>query len=147
LFFQGSSLSSPGLAIARIDTQAYRSACLLTLALLKWRLEHGQLPPRLDDLDAFSLTFAIDPWSGRMFGYLPDGSGWPLKFANLTPTTRPLLWSAGGSGARVIPLGGTETGRPAYHIALGWPGARLLAGTAQRGIGLGFEIPSAAQAR
>jgi hypothetical protein len=135
---QYDALSADGLAMMRIDTEAHRSACLLRMALIRWRLEKGQLPPRLDYLSGPAVQFILDPWSGQMWGYLPEGSIMPLKFSNLE-TSQALLWSAGVSGARVIPDGVTDAGQIRYTIVAGWAGVRPQPGV--RGIGLAFPIP------
>lgn len=122
----------------RIDTQTHRSACLLTLALLKWRLEKGELPQRLDELGSYALQYALDPWSGQMFGYLPQAKSHELKFAN-AKTFGPALWSVGAGGARVIPIGELELGVLQYRVVPGRAGARML--PTSPGVGLAFPIP------
>lgn len=127
-----------GLTITAIDTRTYRSACLLRLGLIRWRLENGQLPPRLEILQGPARRYTLDPWSGRLFGYLPEGPGTPLKFSNLE-TSQPLLWSPGANGARVIPLGEIETDHQHYQVVASSAGVEPQPGA--RGIGLVFPIP------
>ena len=136
-------LSADQLASTRIDLETRRRACLLTLALVRWRLEKGQLPPRLDDLGGQTLhQFGFDPWSGDLFGYRPEGLPSPVKFANMEmPPGRPLLWSAGASGARVIPLGQAVTDQPPYITVVEGRQYRSIYHPGLTAVGLAFPIP------
>ena len=56
-----------------------RRAALLRLALVGYRLEHGELPPTLDQLrDGYFKQLPHDPYSGLDFLYFPNGMPPPL---------------------------------------------------------------------
>ena len=136
-------LSADDLASIRIDLETRRRACLLTLALVRWRLDKGQLPPRLDDLGGQTLhQFGFDPWSGDLFGYRPEGFPSPVKFQNMEmPPGRPLLWSAGASGARVIPLGQADTDQPRYITVVEGRPVKSISHPSLTAAGQAFPIP------
>jgi hypothetical protein len=78
-----------------------RVACLI-LAMEAWRLEHGSLPKKQEELVGAYLTqLPLDPFSGQPFWYFPDGynvvCGGQTNIAkgqNLSPSA-PFVWSYG----------------------------------------------------
>jgi len=101
-----------------IDWKTKREATLLTLALVAYRKEHGELPQRLDQLvGEYFDELPLDVWSGREFGYRPEGFPTPVQFSNHTAEPgQPLLWSANLFGAKVIQIGQTENGLSRYRV-------------------------------
>jgi hypothetical protein len=100
--FLPSHQSSRGLNL--IGSKTRREATLLTLGLIAYRKEHGELPERLDQLvGEYFDELPLDPWSGREFGYEPKGFPTQVAFSNhVAEPGQPLLWSSSLSGAKVI---------------------------------------------
>ena len=76
------------------------------LALIAYRLDHGQYPDSLDALVPDYLPFVpIDPYSGRPFEYRPHGLehalGRDYGRDCMVPTHTPLLWSVGPRQAQL----------------------------------------------
>ena len=93
--------------------------CLVRLALHAYRLEHGNLPEQLGELvPKYFDRMPLDPWSGRAFGYRPEGlpSEITMFGTEIAPDT-PLLWSVGPENGRVSPVGKTSDGRVQYALA------------------------------
>jgi hypothetical protein len=88
-----------------VSTVAQRHGTELQLALLAYRHEHGRLPESLEELvpEYFELL-PLDPWSGREFGYEPDGYSSPVEtqLGEVLSARQPLLWSAGVNDSRVV---------------------------------------------
>jgi hypothetical protein len=95
----------PGWSLINMKTR--REATLLTLALIAYRKEHGELPRRLDQLiGEYFIALPLDPWSGRGFGYRPDGFPTRVQFSNhMTELGQPMLWSSDQFGAKIINIG------------------------------------------
>jgi len=89
-----------------------RRAARLILALEAWKLQHGSLPEKLDELVGTCLDeLPTDPYSGEPFRYFRDGLKVPLEWHQpLYPTfhsyyahesfgmisaEKPFLWSTG----------------------------------------------------
>jgi hypothetical protein len=67
---------------ARMATR--RRAVRLQLALVGWRIEHGRLPDRLEQLvGPFFDALPLDPYTAEPFEYVPDGS--PAAVLHLPP--------------------------------------------------------------
>ncbi|MCR4415728.1 MAG: hypothetical protein NUV77_25220, partial [Thermoguttaceae bacterium] len=83
--------------------ETHRRATQLLLALHAWRLEHNELPEKLDALvGPYFDKIPADPFTGEPFRYFPKGVPVPLEWSEwrfpekrtLAPGT-PFLWSAG----------------------------------------------------
>jgi len=75
-------------------------ALLVELALLAYRLDHGEYPERLDQLVGVYLEkLPPDPFSGQNFHYRPQGLDYDLDWGHhrekWIPKGTPLLWSVG----------------------------------------------------
>jgi hypothetical protein len=87
--------------------ETMRNATRLVLALEAWKLEHGSLPKRLEELVGHGLDrLPLDPYSGEPFRYFPAGLKLPLHPAQplgrtgwssggTVPAQTPFLWSTG----------------------------------------------------
>ncbi len=87
-----------------VDTATRRRATCLILALTAWKLEHGELPEKLDELVGPYLTkLPIDPHSGKPFRYFREGLPIPIEDTNAHSTEptvlvnvgEPFIWSIG----------------------------------------------------
>lgn len=87
-----------------VSMETKRRATRLVLALAAWKLEHGELPERLDALEGRYLdAVPLDPVTGQLFRYFPDGlprsvkgfSPLPLDGSSVIPAGNPCVWSAG----------------------------------------------------
>jgi hypothetical protein len=97
-----------------LEQEMYRRVVRIQLALLAWRIEHGQFPQKLDDLvGPYFQQLPLDPCCGQPFRYQPQG--WPretrwLPLATfdrsgavrpleeltvVVPAGSPFLWSPG----------------------------------------------------
>jgi hypothetical protein len=89
----------------QIDAQVAAWGLRQQLALIAYRLDHGQYPDSLNALVPDYLPFVpIDPYSGRPFEYRP--AGLPLELRRRARNDRvephtPLLWSVGPGNARL----------------------------------------------
>ena len=120
--------------------KARREATLLTMALIAYRKEHGKLPRRLDQLiGEYFIALPLDPWSGREFGYRPDGFSTRVKFSNhTTELGQPMLWSSDQFGAKLINIGGISgRGHPWFRVVP----REGLENTSAHGYGRAFPIP------
>ena len=96
-----------GQARMAVDVSTRRRAACLVLALVAWKLEHGELPDELDDLIGPYLTkLPPDPHTGEPFRYFPQGipiaitdpyasdadDGEPIE---LVGAEQPFIWSTG----------------------------------------------------
>lgn len=80
-----------------------RRATLIRLALVAWRLEHGQLPDKLDRLaGVYFERVPSDPFTGQPFEYFPKGLPYELRWSEPRSNAEqrlaggtPFLWSAG----------------------------------------------------
>ena len=91
-------------ARACIDTATQRRATCLVLALAAWKLEHGELPDKLDDLVGLYLTkLPPDPHTGEPFLYFRQGIPIAITSTNtaddgpieLVGAGQPFIWSTG----------------------------------------------------
>ena len=89
-----------------VDTATQRRATCLVLALAAWKLEHGELPDKLDDLVGPYLTkLPPDPHSGEPFRYFRKGIPIAIthryyrddddKPIELVGAEEPFIWSTG----------------------------------------------------
>ncbi|NQT15041.1 MAG: hypothetical protein HQ582_19955 [Planctomycetes bacterium] len=80
-----------GSELVRMETR--RRAVRLQLALAGWRIEHGQLPKRLEELvGPFFETMPLDPFAAKPFEYFPEGT--PQESARV-PAGEPFFESTG----------------------------------------------------
>ena len=94
---------SDGLVEQEYKIETRRRATRLILALVAWKLEHGELPETLDELIGAGLErLPIDPYSGRPFRYFSEGLPTPLVWSSqsyskkfVVPVGAPFVWSAG----------------------------------------------------
>lgn len=88
----------------RMETR--RRAVRLQLALAGWRIEHGQLPGRLDELAGpFLERVPLDPYTAQPFQYFPEGTsaltfnqglnGRDMPQETLVSSDKPFFQSAG----------------------------------------------------
>ena len=90
-----------------VDTEVYRRAVRLVLALIMFRNNHGDYPLTMSELMPDYLpAIPGDPYAGGPFHYEPAGLELPLSFyrfsydyqdSDIAPGT-PLLWSTGYHG-------------------------------------------------
>jgi hypothetical protein len=85
------------------NLEVWRRASLITIALQAWKLEHGWLPDRLEQLVGTHLdALPRDPWSGSDFGYRPQGFPNAILFlGQIVDAGQPLLWSVGALDGRI----------------------------------------------
>jgi ABC-type transport system involved in multi-copper enzyme maturation permease subunit len=76
--------------------------CLVRLALHAYRLEHGSLPEHLEELvPKYFDRLPLDPWSGRAFGYRPEGFPTEVTMFSIRISPKePLIWSVGPENGR-----------------------------------------------
>jgi hypothetical protein len=95
-----------GASVVRQSTPSVciRRAACLSLALAAWRLQHGSLPAKLDELVGPCLdSLPMDPYSGEAFRYFPQGIGMQLsdqfsrdsRWGGQLPANVPFIWSTG----------------------------------------------------
>jgi hypothetical protein len=91
---------------AYFNSQTYRRAALLQIALVMYRRDHGAYPTRLTELVPDYLDqVPLDPFSGQQFVYRAAGLELPLRglpksnFDRVEANT-PLFWSVGAGNAR-----------------------------------------------
>ena len=154
LLRDGTDLPAPALFVEHLtDAETQRRALLITLGLAGWRLEHGELPQRLDALiGTFLDTLPLDPWSGRQFQYFPEGLVATLfsyrhrLHPNRIQPGQPLLWSVGREQVRLVPNHRDDTGQMQVTIGRRYdrmaekyrtPPPKL----PQPGYGMAFPIP------
>ena len=92
--------------------ETLRRTTRIILALEAWKLEHGSLPKKLDELVGTYIDhLPVDPYSGQAFRYFPQGLRIPLKWslpwamawtyesnagrAGVIDADRPFIWSTG----------------------------------------------------
>jgi len=90
-----------------VESQTRQRALLLELALLAYRLDHGEYPDRLSQLAGDYLeSVPMDPFSGKSFHYRPQGLEFPLQHPDdrkvKIPSGTPLLWSVGNGNAHLV---------------------------------------------
>ena len=107
---------------------------------VRWRVEHGDLPQRLDALSRkYFDTPPLDPWSVEAFDYLPQGLP---KRVNLSGTifepNQPLLWREKRDGERIVQIGLTSGGKPRFKIIDRYGGDKGLISAGIRA----FRIPA-----
>jgi hypothetical protein len=88
----------PDLTRNRQDALCYRRAAQLALAAEAWRLEHGELPEKLSDLEGISFDrLPVDPFNNQPFEWLPWGMRVPVQSRNAGKIAAgtPLVYSAG----------------------------------------------------
>lgn len=90
-----------------------RRALLIELALLAFRLDHGEYPEELAELvPEYLEKMPLDPYSGREFVYHSTGVKYPLVLSDVPPRSdvgtideipanTPLFWSVGLSDRRL----------------------------------------------
>ena len=89
-----------------------RRACLLRMALLAWRAEHGRYPESLLDLvGSEAKTWLYDPTNGQMFDYYPRGVAsklfvdrYSVNRSSNHPAHMPFVFSGGELRCRVVPI-------------------------------------------
>jgi len=100
-------LTSAGAELRYLDLltnlEVWRRATLLTIALEAWKVEHGGLPDRLEQLvGTYLAELPQDPWNGSNFGYRPEGFPNDVHFYGQTvDADEPLLWSVGALDGRI----------------------------------------------
>jgi hypothetical protein len=139
------ALSGSAFDVARPDrrpvsdalvAQAVRHRVLrLQLALLTWRLKHGRLPESLEQMVGSELDkVPVDPFSGGVFLYRPQGVDLPLIAADTTSLcVRPsrekaaaiepqaaILWSSGPELAVPRPARSTDAWDPNWVFHWPW---------------------------
>jgi len=78
-----------------VHTVTRRRTTLILLAVEAWRLEHGQLPDKLEDLvGPYLEQLPTDPYSRGAFSWFPRGHALPIYWS-LPDDTRPLFQRAG----------------------------------------------------
>jgi len=91
--------AADGMARQYVEIVARRRTTLVLLAIEAWRLEHGRLPDKLEDLvGPYFDQLPVDPYSGVGFLWFPEGYGTPIAGGRQSPALdagRPFLWSAG----------------------------------------------------
>ena len=112
---------------AWLTVETCRRATRLILALEAWKLEHGGLPPSLDDLKGKYLDqLPVDPYRGDPFSYEPRGRlnivAWRSPNSAETKTIQPgqpflacVYWTTQGSAA------GSDECEPPAASAVGGP--------------------------
>lgn len=103
-------------------TETRRRAAWIRLALVGWRLQHGELPDKLDRLvGVYFDRLPSDPFTGRPFEYFPKGFPFELRWSEpRSPAEKrlaantPFLWSA---GFRVRLASPQSTGASRYRLA------------------------------
>ena len=87
--------------------ETVRNATRVILALEAWKLDHGSLPKRLEELVGHYLDrLPPNPFSGESFRYLPAGLSMPLAWSQplsdwvsfgkgTIPAKTPFVWSTG----------------------------------------------------
>ncbi|MFO7901128.1 MAG: hypothetical protein R6U98_00570, partial [Pirellulaceae bacterium] len=85
-----------------MEMETERRATRLILALLAWKLEHGELPRTLEALEGDVLeSLPVDPFTGEAFRYFPEGLPVDIRWSrerrsyDTVPANRPFVWSAG----------------------------------------------------
>ncbi|MEX2141176.1 MAG: hypothetical protein WD894_18065 [Pirellulales bacterium] len=92
---------------AYFNSQTYRRAALLRIALAMFRRDHGAYPTLLTELVPDYLDqVPLDPFSGQQFVYRAAGLELPLHRRNWSNFERieantPLFWSVGAGNARL----------------------------------------------
>ncbi|MCH7751256.1 MAG: hypothetical protein IH898_03755 [Planctomycetes bacterium] len=90
-----------------VDDETRRRALLVQLALLAYRLDHGEYPETLAQLTPDYLPEAVlDPFSGENFRYRAEGFELPItrKYHyqdEEIPAGTPLLWSVGNANSEL----------------------------------------------
>jgi hypothetical protein len=101
-----------------------RHATRLILALEAWKLQHGELPERLDALvGPYFDRLPVDPYSGEPFRYFREGVKIAFPWNQYSPTSErgempantPFIWSI---GAKIEVEPRAETLLQRYRIAL-----------------------------
>jgi hypothetical protein len=107
--------------------ETMQNATRLVLTLEAWKLEHGRLPQRLEELVGHGLDrLPLDPYSGEAFRYLPAGLAMPVRFVppvgwtvwaagGVIPAQTPLIWST-GMNVRKAKFESTEGRGEQYRI-------------------------------
>ncbi len=78
-----------------------RRGTRLVMAIEAWKLRHGSLPKKLDELVGSCIDrMPVDPYSGRPFRYFPEGIktgfSWESKYpGGRIAANQPFLWSGG----------------------------------------------------
>ena len=101
------------------DREAAVRAATILMALVGWRLEHGDLPDSLDRVTGrFLDEVPCDPWSGSAFCYRANGFAHAIVFRGRTfQPHEPVLWSVGELGTLIDAKGCP----PPRAIAFGIP--------------------------
>jgi hypothetical protein len=127
-------------SMANLETE--RRAMRSLLALEAWKLEHGRLPPSLEDLTGRYLDRPpVDPLWGKLFQYYPKGVAFAFRDARgkaIEPAV-PFLW---GPSQRALDFhwsaavsDGTDRVAPGDGAAAKAPTEKVLA------LGCAFAIP------
>ena len=87
---------------ARRWTLCYRRATQLVLAAEWWRLEHGEMPEKLEELERHFGPLRPDPYTTQPFLWFPWGLRLPARSRNLSeiPAKTPLLYTEANSWLR-----------------------------------------------
>lgn len=116
----------------KVNEEIRRRATLLILALEAWKLDHGSLPEKLEDLKGKYLDqMPVDPATGVEFGYAPKGFPHPLQWsapgsATLEETKpgQPFLWSGVRAVGYSVMAAMGPAGLPGMGVSSsGMPGA------------------------
>lgn len=123
-----------------VNSETHRRAALTILGLLAWRHVHGELPEHLDQLIGTVPDLAlVDPWSGDLFGYRPQGFPAPAPFGNTAVDGgQPVLWSVGAGNARVVPTGRIGAEELQYQVVVD---PQVNSGLSDQDLGIAFPIP------
>jgi len=93
--------------VSSVGHETRLRALLINIELIRYRLEHGQLPASLDELRGTSSPeWLLDPWTGRDFGYKPHGVWGRIVLRNgetVLAAEKPFLWSAGPWNVQLRP--------------------------------------------
>jgi len=107
-----------------VDAETRRRALLVQLALLAYRLDHGEYPETLALLTPDYLPDAVlDPFSGEVFRYRAEGFELPITWDNGSrgeeiPAGTPLLWSVGNANSELQEQQEQESGRTVLSFVL-----------------------------
>ena len=111
-------------AFAEVNRAMRRRAIRLLLACEAYRTDHGKLPKSLDLLvPEYLARLPRDPY-GAEFDYRPDGFPTPVAFVNSrdpVPAGRPLIWSAGAGGCRIVEVSKTPDGHSVFETRRAGP--------------------------
>lgn len=118
---------------AWVANETNQRALLVELALIAYKLDHGTYPETLAELTPTYLPHGVvDPYSGKPFGYEPQGLEYELKGDVELPAHTPFLWSVGIGNMNLVKV---EVPRFPEFIPTGTGYVRVFAGESAYGFG------------